>query len=294
MTAKLAHLRWRISAWSAARRGIAAFAGLPPTARLGLAIVAFWVAVAACAPWIAPYNPNINHVEGLQDPVPSWTHPLGLDSQGRDILSRIVFGARTVLTVAPIAVLAATLLGASLGLLAGYYRGWVDSVISRICDLTLSLPTIIFYFVVLSALGASALNIVLVIAITKAPMTARIVRGLTLELVPRDYVSAAKMRGESAWFIMACELLPNMRGPLLIEMCLRLGYTIITIGMLGFLGLGLPPPDPDWGSMVNDARKYIYSNPLAILWPSLAIATLVIGVNLFADGLREEITRYQR
>lgn len=267
------------------------FGSMAPIARVGFCIVIFWVLVAIFAPWIAPYDPNINHVAGMADPTPSRLFPLGLDNQGRDILSRIVFGARTVLVVAPIAVAAATLLGAILGLAAGYYRGWVDTVVSRACDIALSLPTIILYFVLLSALGASAFNIVLVIAITKAPMIARIVRGLTLELMTRDYIAAAKMRGESAFFIMFHELLPNMRGPLVVEMCLRLGYTIIAIGMLGFLGLGLPPPTPDWGGMIRENYNFISFWPHMSLFPGLAISSLVVGLSLIAVGLRAGVSR---
>lgn len=275
----------------APRRRIGLGHALPPIAKVGLGIVIFWIIVAILAPWIAPYDPNVNHIESMANPAPSWAFPLGLDNQGRDILSRIVFGARTVLIVAPIAVAAATLLGAILGLTAGYYRGWVDTIVSRTCDIALSLPTIILYFVLLSALGASAFNIVLVIAITKAPMIARIVRGLTLELMSRDYIAAAKMRGESAVFIMFQELLPNMRGPLIVEMCLRLGYTIIAIGMLGFLGLGLPPPTPDWGGMIRENYNFISFWPHMSLFPGLAISSLVVGLSLIAVGLRAGVSR---
>jgi peptide/nickel transport system permease protein len=152
----------------------------------------------------------------------------------------------------------------------------------------------VLYLVIVTALGSGDLVVVLAITITGAPGVARLVRGLTLDIKTREYIRAAETRGESAGYIMLREILPNARGPILVDAMLRVGYAIFAIGTLGFLGLGLPPPDPDWGSMVNDARKYIYANPIAILWPALAIATLVIGVNLFADGLREELTRYQQ
>ena len=214
-------------------------------------------------------------------------HWLGTDHLGRDILSRILWGARTVLTVAPVAVLGATALGSLVGLVAGYYRGWIDLVVTRIADIVLSFPVIILYMIVLAMFGSSALNIVLVIALTKAPIIARIVRGLTLELREREYVAAAKMRGESALYIMLIEILPNARGPLIVEMCLRMGYTTITIGVLGFLGIGLPPPNPDWGGMVKDTYGMMSVWPHMALIPCAVISSLVVGFNLLAVGLRE-------
>lgn len=258
-----------------------------PAAVTGLCIVGFWVLVALIAPVAAPYDPNQNNLAALADPTPSAAHWLGTDQFGRDILSRIMWGARTVLVVAPIAVAAATLLGALLGLVAGYTRGWVDAAISRVCDVILSFPVIILYLVILAKFGVSALNIVLVIAVTKAPIIFRIVRGVTMELRQREYVSAARMRGESFWYVLAVEILPNIRGPLSVDVCLRLGYTTIAIGVLGFLGIGLPPPDPDWGGMVKESYSLIFVWPHMALFPSLAVSSLVIGFNLLAIGLRE-------
>src|SRR5690606_1104028 len=148
-------------------------------------------------------------------------------------------------------------------------------------------PVIILYLVILAKFGASALNIVLVIAVTKAPIIFRIVRGVTMELRQREYVSAARMRGESFWYVLAVEILPNIRGPLSVDVCLRLGYTTIAIGVLGFLGIGLPPPDPDWGGMVKESYSLIFVWPHMALFPSLAVSSLVIGFNLLAIGLRE-------
>ena len=139
-----------------------------------------------------------------------------------------------------------------------------------------------------------ALLVILAITVTGAPGVARLARSLAMDIKTRDYIRAAETRGENVWFIMFREILPNARGPLLVDAMLRVGYAIFAIGTLAFLGIGLPPPDPDWGNMVNEARKSIFSNPLAVVWPSIAIASLVIGLNLFADGLREELTRYQK
>jgi peptide/nickel transport system permease protein len=191
-------------------------------------------------------------------------------------------------------VLGSLALGATLGLNAGYRGGWWDQVIMQFLDAMIAFPRIVLYLVVIAALGQGDLVVILAIAITGAPGVARLARSLALDIKTRDYIRAAETRGESVWFIMFREILPNARGPLLVDAMLRVGYAIFAIGTLGFLGIGLPPPDPDWGSMVNDARKNIFSNQLAVIWPALAIATLVIGLNLFADGLREELTRYQK
>jgi peptide/nickel transport system permease protein len=271
-------------------RALARLAASPPTL-IGVLIVLFWVAMALLAPAIAPYPPNKPDILALAHPTPSAAHWLGTDNLGRDILSRLLWGGRRVLTVAPIAVLAAAAFGTLLGLAAGYYRGAVDLVISRLADILLSFPVIILYMIVLALFGSSALNIVLVIAITKAPIIARIVRGLTLELRERAFVAAAKLRGEPALFIMLVEILPNARGPLIVDLCLRMGYTTITLGVLGFLGIGLPPPDPDWGGMVKDTYGMMSVWPHMSLIPCAAISSLVIGFNLLAIGLRESAFR---
>ncbi|HEX2525786.1 MAG TPA: ABC transporter permease [Geminicoccus sp.] len=256
-------------------------------ATLGFCLVLFWVVIALIAPYAAPYDPNAQDFLALANPRPSSTHLLGTDMLGRDMLSRVMWGARTVLTVAPIAVVVAYLIGAVMGLLAGYYGGWTDAVISRISDIVLSFPVIILYLIIIANFGASALNIIIAVTFTAAPQIMRIVRGLTLDIKNREYVTAAQIRGESAVYIMAVEILPNARGPLIVDACLRMGYTTIAIGVLGFLGLGLPPPDPDWGGMVKDSVGLMSIYPHMSLIPAAAISSLVIGFNLLADGIRE-------
>jgi peptide/nickel transport system permease protein len=256
-------------------------------AMIGLALVVFWVVVALLAPVISPYGPNVNDYAALANPFPSAEHWLGTDNQGRDILSRIVWGARTVLIVAPIAVIIAYAIGAAMGLVAGYKGGWYDTVLSRISDVILSFPVIILYMIIIANFGASAFNIVVAVTFTAAPQIMRIVRGLTLDLKNMEYVAAAKTRGEGSLYIMLVEILPNARGPLIVDACLRMGYTTIAIGVLGFLGLGLPPPDPDWGGMVKDTYAMMAVFPHMSLFPAAAISSLVIGFNLLADGLRE-------
>lgn len=258
-----------------------------PVACAGAAILLFWIVCALLAPYAAPYPPNKIDPTQLVYPFPSATHWLGVDHLGRDLLSRIMWGARTVLTVAPLAVIGAALLGTMLGLLSGYRGGIADMVIMRIGDILLAFPKIILYLIIIAKFGASALNIILVITFTSAPIIARIVRAATLDVKNRDYVSAAQMRGESAFYIMVLEILPNVRGPLIVDFFLRLGYTTIAIGVLGFLGIGLPPPDPDWGGMVKETYGMLFVWPHMTLLPAAAISSLVIGFNLLAVGLQE-------
>ncbi len=157
----------------------------------------------------------------------------------------------------------------------------------------MSIPIILLYLIIVASIGASAVNVVIAIAIVGTPGIARLVRSLTLDIRTREYVRAAETRGESPWYIMFVEILPNARGPIIIDAMLRVGYAIFAMGTLGFLGLGLPPPSPDWGSMVAKGREFILAgSPWAALWPSIAIASLVVGLNLLADGLREESMRY--
>lgn len=258
-----------------------------PVGMVGAGLVLFWVVVAIFAPWLSPYNPNANDFSVAGNWYPSPTHWLGTDNQARDILSRLIWGSRTVLVVAPIAVASAYTVGCLMGLVAGYYRGWVDGLVTRCSDIILSFPVIILYIIIIANFGPSAFNIILAVTFTAAPQITRIVRGLALELRERDYVAAAKMRGEGAWYIMLIEILPNARGPLIVDACLRMGYTTITIGVLGFLGLGLPPPDPDWGGMVRETYVWMSTYPHMAIIPGAAISSLVVGFNLLADGIRE-------
>jgi len=198
-----------------------------------------------------------------------------------------MWGSRTVLVYAPLATLSAYTLGILMGLLAGYRRGWVDDILSRIADIILSFPVLVLYIIIIATIGASGINIIIAITFASSPGIMRIVRGLVLDLRNRDYVAAAQTRGESDWRVMLIEILPNARGPLIVDACLRLGYVIITIGVLGFLGLGLPPPDPDWGGMVNETRQMAMAFPHMTLFPCIAISSLILGFNLLADGLRE-------
>ncbi len=259
---------------------------------VGLIIVVFWVLVAVLAPVIAPHDPLAQDAKAINQG-PSQLYPLGTDKLGRDILSRLIHGARMILVLAPLSVLASVFVGTCLGLTGGYFGGLIDEVVMRILDAIMAFPTILLYLIIISAIGPSAVNVVMAITFVGAPGVSRLVRSLTLDIRTRDYIRAAETRGENPLYIMFVEILPNARGPLIIDSMLRVGYAIFAIGTLGFLGLGLPAPTPDWGGMINEARRYIWTNPWGVLWPALAISSLVVGLNLFADGLREESMRYQ-
>lgn len=259
-------------------------------AMIGAGIILFWVLVAVFAGLLAPYDPIAQLVPFQPPGAPApdgGTFWLGTDNLGRDILSRIIHGSRTVLGYATTATAAAYAVGILMGLTAGYKRGWIDDVLSRLSDLILSFPILVLYVVIITTFGPSGVNIVLAVVFASAPGIMRIVRGLTLDLRNRDYVAAAQTRGESSWYIMFVEILPNARGPLIVDACLRLGYTTITIGVLGFFGLGLPPPNPDWGGMISATRAMATFAPHMTVFPALAISSLVLGLNLLADGLRE-------
>lgn len=275
-------------------------------ATVGLVIVLFWVIVAVFAPLFTQYTP-LEQDWKAPNQGPSSAHILGTDELGRDLWSRMIYGARVILVQMPITenfwipggtalwgVIVALIVGMTLGLLGGYYGGWIDEIIMRLLDAMMAVPIILLYMIIMAALGASAVNVVIAITIVGTPGIARLVRSLTLDIRTREYIRAAETRGESPWHIMFVEILPNARGPIIIDAMLRVGYAIFAMGTLGFLGLGIPPPSPDWGSMVAKGREFILTgSPWATLWPCIAIASLVVGLNLLADGLREESMRYQ-
>jgi len=259
-----------------------------PLGIIGAFLVAFWIVVAIGAPWLSSYDPDDNDFDAGIIAPPSAEHWLGTDDQARDLLSRVIWGSRVVLTISPLATLCAYVVGCFMGLLAGYYRGWVDTVMMQVCNVVLSFPVLVLYVIIMMKFGPSPVNIVIAVTFVASPQVARLVRSQTLELREREYVAAAKMRGEPAWYIMLVEILPNARGPLIVDSCLRMGYTAITIGILGFLGMGLRPPTADWGGMINATYGYVMGGQvLMALAPAIALSSLVVGLSLLADGLRE-------
>jgi len=255
------------------------------SATIGVAIILFWVFIAIAAPIISPYSPTEMPASKLESP--SGEHWLGTDHLGRDVMSRLFWGTRTVLLMAPISVLLGILGGASVGLFSGYVGGKVDMLIMRVCDIGMAFPYYLIYILIITSIGPSALNVVFSISVGSVPAITRIVRSLVLDARTQDYVSAARLRGERRWYILAREILPNVSGPIIVDATIRVGYAVMAIGWFGFLGLGIPPPTPDWGGMINEGRMWIFVMPWVTLAPAIALSSLVIALNLLADGIRE-------
>jgi peptide/nickel transport system permease protein len=331
---------------------------------IGFGIVMFWVFTAIFADMIITFDP-IAQISGLKNALPGspvegtgqW-YLLGGDHLARDVFSRMVMGARRVLTIAPAATVIAFMVGITLGLPAGYFGGKLDTGLSFVANLVLAFPVILLFYLLVTpeiretgvpiALAAvlflfpvifvsvllnsryfttparrnlyvgvalavglwaysglafnadptglwsmepNLLNVFVSVVFVNAPTVFRIVRGIVMDLKSRDYVAAGQTRGEGAWYIMLWEILPNARGPLIVDFCLRIGYTTILLGTLGFFGLGVSPESPDWGSTIDDGRKLLSIYPHPAVVPALALMSLVLGLNLLADGLREESMR---
>jgi len=255
------------------------------SAAIGAVIVLAWVFIAITAPFISPYSPT--EIEGTRLQAPSLEHWLGTDHLGRDVLSRLFWGTQVVLLLAPVSVLFGIMIGAPLGLISGYVGGRLDAVIMRGVDILLSFPTLLIYILIITSIGSSAIIVVIAIALGSVPPITRIIRSLALDERTKDYVNAARLRGERRRYILVREILPNVSGPIIVDSCIRVGYAIMAIGSLGFLGLGIPPPTPDWGGMINEGRKWIFSMPWIVVAPAAALSSVVIGLNLLADGMRE-------
>lgn len=336
-----------------------------PVGMIGFGIVLFWVYTALFADLIITFDP-LGQVSGLKNAFPGSPVPdkpgewflLGGDSLARDVFSRMVMGARRVLSIAPAATMFAFMVGITLGLPAGYFGGKLDTLLSFVANLVLAFPVILLFYLLVtpeiqvtgiptylaavlflfpviflcvlwnsrfftdprkrniyvgltlviglwaySGLAFNAdplgvftmepnlLNVFVSVVFVNAPTVFRIVRGIVLDLKARDYVAAGQTRGEGPWYIMLWEILPNARGPLIVDFCLRIGYTTILLGTLGFFGLGVSPESPDWGSTIDDGRRLLSIYPHPALVPAIALMSLVLGLNLLADGLREESLR---
>jgi peptide/nickel transport system permease protein len=328
---------------------------------VGLALVLFWLLTALMAGWVAVLSPYEqlralqNELPGAIDPESGRAFLFGGDSLGRDVFSRMVYGSRIVMAIAPLATLFAYMVGITLGLPAGYFGGTLDTVLSFLANLVLAFPVILLFYLLVTpeiretpipstmaailfvfplvflvlffgsrylerpgmlastlvptlaiggfvylgllgvwdptgliAMDSNLLNIFLAVVFITSPTVFRIVRGLTLDIKTRDYVAAAQTRGERPFYIMLWEILPNARGPLIVDACLRIGYTTILLGTLGFFGLGVAPESPDWGSTINEGRKLLRLFIFPALVPALALMSLVLGLNLLADALREQ------
>ncbi len=256
---------------------------------IGNIVVGFWFLCALIGPLVVPYDPFNDFSQGHLPPSPE--HFFGTDRLGRDVFSRVVVGARDVFLVAPPAAIIGVVAGTLLGLIMGYYGGRVDEGLSRIVEAFLALPVILVALLTLVVLGTSTIVVIGVVGILFTPIVARTVRSAVLTERQLDYVTSAKLRGESGLFIMVREIFPNIQGPIVVEMTVRLGYAVFTVATLSFLGVGIQPPSPDWGLQISEE----YTNMIAGIWwttlfPALAIATTVIGVNLIADALQSVLS----
>ena len=256
-----------------------------PAFIIGNIVIIGWIICAVLGQRITPYDPFNYFATGHLPPSPE--HWMGTDRLGRDVLSRVMVGSRDVLIVAPLAALLGVAAGTLLGLVMGYYRGPVDDILSRLVEAFLALPVILVGLLTLVVLGTSPLVVIFVVGILFTPIVARTVRSAVLSERELDYVTAAKLRGESGFFILSREIFPNVLGPTVVEMTVRFGYAIFTVATLSFLGVGLQPPSPDWGLSVSQE----YTNMISGIWwstlfPALAIASTVVAVNLIADSIQ--------
>jgi peptide/nickel transport system permease protein len=256
------------------------------TALVGLCLVVALVVLAVIGPAVSPFNPLVPQpLLRLQGP--SWVHPFGTDSLGRDILSRVIYGSRISILIGLIAVSISLVPGTLLGLLAGYFSRRVDETIMRLMDIVLAFPTILLAIFVTAILGPSLLNTMIAVGIVYVPHYARIVRSAVLSLKEQLFVEAVHSLGGSTLRVVARHVLPNTLPPIIVYATLGMGTAVLQAAALGFLGLGAQPPMPEWGAMLSEGRQYIQLAPHVAGFPGLAIFTLVLGFNLFGDGLRD-------
>jgi peptide/nickel transport system permease protein len=260
---------------------------------IGLTILLVMILMAILAPWLAPHDPNAQSLlSRMKPPVfagGTWKHILGTDHLGRDLLSRLMYGARISLFIGFATALIAGLIGTAVGIVAGFYDGWIRSILMRIVDVFLAIPYILFAVAVVGALGAGITNLILVLACTRWVQFARIVYGQTLSVREKEYVEAARVRGNSQWRILVAHILPNVSTPIIVVMTLEVAFMIIMESALTFLGLGVSPSTPTWGWMLAEGKDY-----MSIAWwlsvvPGIAIVATVLGINLFGDALRDTL-----
>jgi peptide/nickel transport system permease protein len=260
--------------------------------KIGVAIVALLLAIAVFGPLVAPHSPT--EFVAVPNTGPSSDALFGADALGRDVLSRFLHGGLSVLWMAASATILGVVLGVGIGLVAAYSRGWLDDVLMRASDVVLAFPQIILALLAVSAIGPKLWLIVLTVGLTHAPRVARVIRGAALEVVERDFVKSAEVVGEKRWRIVFAEVLPNVTSPLLVELGLRMTYSIGLVAGISFLGFGLQPPDADWGLMINENRLSITVQAWAVLLPVIAIGLLTIGTNLVTDGMSRALAGIDR
>jgi peptide/nickel transport system permease protein len=280
--------------WSAFRRS---WRRLSMSLRIGSIILLIHFAIAATGPAWAPYGPS---QIGTGPPLSgmSWAHAFGTDQLGRDVFSRVIYGSRIVILLSLSGTFLGLMIGAAVGLFSGYVGGWVDDVLQRFLEALISIPFLVLALIAIVAVGpaysGNPVLLALVIALIYSPRIARMARAAAIEIVTRDHVTVAKLRGESAWSVVQRELLPNATSVLLVEFALRAGYAPVLIGSLGFLGFGVRPPTPEWGLVMSENRSLITFSPITVLGPGLMLASLVVGINLSTEGLARILGRTVR
>ncbi len=251
-------------------------------------VLLLFILAAIFAPQVSPYNPLTYHPAIVEQP-PSWAHLLGTDSLGRDQLSRVIYGARISLSIGVISILMGGLAGVILGMLAAYFKGWVDQLVITITDALLAFPSLILALAILAALGPSLVNVAVSLAVVRIPLYARLARGQTLQVAAQDYVAAAHSTGTKTIKILRRHILPNIFSPLLVQATLSISFAILDESVLGFLGLGAQPPTPEWGSMITEAQSFLFSDPWMMLGPALAIVLVLLSLNIVGDALRDRL-----
>ncbi|MCR4394890.1 MAG: ABC transporter permease [Dehalococcoidales bacterium] len=255
---------------------------------IGLILISFFVFIAIFAPLLAPYPPNDPDLaSALQQP--SAQHLLGTDALGRDTLSRVIYGARTSLMIGLIVVIIATIIGMTLGLVAGYYGGWTYNIIMRFIDALMSFPMILLAMVIAALLGNGMRNVIIALSVAMMPGYARLMCAQVLAVKENDYVTAGRSIGASNLRLMLRHIVPNCLPPLIVLITMQLGSVILAEAGLSFLGIGITPPTPAWGSMVNDGRQYLLTLPILSFAPGLALMLVVFGFNMVGDGLRDAL-----
>ena len=264
-----------------------------PVAVAGLVVIIVFIAVAVFAPLISPYDPVATSWTAIRK-APSALHWMGTDENGRDVLSRVIFGARASLLAGVVSVLIAAGIGVPMGLLAGFAGGWTDALLSRLIDAMLACPFLILAIALAAFLGPDLTNAMIAIGVSTAPRFMRVARAATLDAASNDYVEAARAVGNPAWRVAVRHVLPNIVPPILVQGTLSIAQAIIAEASLSFLGLGQQPPDPSWGSMLNSAQRFLEQAPWLAVFPGVAIFLCVLSFNLVGDGLRDALDPRRR
>lgn len=266
----------------------------PRSFRIGFIVLMFWVFVAVLGPFLVPYGPS-QIGTGVPLSGISWGHPFGVDQLGRDVFSRVVYGAHLVMLLSITATTLGLVVGGFLGLLSGYLGGWFDEIVMRLAEALISIPFLILAMLIIAIAGpglsGQPILVVFAVAVVYMPRITRMARSAALDITTKDYITITRLRGESAVSVVRREMLPNATGVLLVEFATRAGYAPVMIGSLGFLGFGMRPPTPEWGLMISEYRSLIFLSPIVVIGPGVALASLVIGLNLCTEGVARILGR---